>query len=80
MYGLTAETPTVGVRAVLVVRASLPEATAFALTKLLFEAKDRLAARHPEARRLDPRAALDTGAVPLHPGAARYYRETKPMV
>jgi TRAP transporter TAXI family solute receptor len=80
MYGLATETPTVGVREVLVVRANLPEATAFALTKLLFESKDRLIARHLEARRLDPRTALDTGAVPLHPGAARYYRETKPMV
>jgi uncharacterized protein len=80
MYGLATETPTVGVRAVLVVRANLPEQTAFALTKLLFEAKDRLGARHPEARRLDPRAALDTGTVPLHAGAGRYYRETKPMV
>ena len=80
MYGLATETPTVGIRAVLVVRANLPESTAFALTRLLFRAKDRLIARHAEARRLDPRQALDTGALPLHPGAARYFRETKPMV
>jgi TRAP transporter TAXI family solute receptor len=80
MYGLETETPTVGVRAVLVVRANLPQETAFALTRLLFDAKDRLDTRHPEARRLDPRSALDTGTVPLHAGAARYYRETKLMV
>ena len=79
-YGVPTETPTVGVRAVLVVRADLPVETAFALTKLLFEAKDRLGSRHPEARRLDPRSALDTGTVPLHAGAARYYHETKLMV
>jgi TRAP transporter TAXI family solute receptor len=77
MYGPSTETPTIGVRAVLVVRDDMPDATAFALTKLLFDAKSRLVAKHPEARRLDPRSAMDTGTVPLHAGAARYYHETK---
>jgi hypothetical protein len=78
VYGLTAEVTTLGVRNVLVVRRDLPEPTAYRLTELLFAAKRELAAAHDEARRLDPRSALATFPVPLHPGAARYYREAKP--
>jgi TRAP-type uncharacterized transport system substrate-binding protein len=69
-----------GVRNVLVVRRDLPERTAYRLTELLFAAKRELASAHDEARRLDPRSALATFPVPLHPGASAYYRESKPMV
>jgi TRAP-type uncharacterized transport system substrate-binding protein len=37
-----------------------------------------LAAAHPAAERLDIRSAIATLPVPLHPGAARYYRSVKP--
>jgi TRAP transporter TAXI family solute receptor len=78
-YGLPAEVTTIGVRNVLVVRQDLPDRTAYRLTELLFAAKQELAAAHDEARRLDPRSALATFPVPLHPGASRYYRASKPM-
>lgn len=77
MYGMGREVPTVGVPNVLVVRADMPPAEARELTALLFASKPRLAAVHAQARRLDRRAALDTYPLPLHPGAARYFRETK---
>jgi TRAP transporter TAXI family solute receptor len=78
-YGLRDEVSTIGVPNVLVVRRQMPEPVAYALTQLLFDAKARLVAAHPEARRLGERSALATYPVPLHPGATRYYRENKPM-
>jgi uncharacterized protein len=78
-YGLDVETITAGVPNVLVVRDDLAEEAAYGLTELLFAAKAELVRAHPEARRLDPRAALATFPLPLHPGADRYYRRTKPM-
>jgi len=77
-YGLPEEVTTLGVRTVLVVRRDLPEQTAYRLTELLFRAKRELVAAHDEARRLDTRSALATFPVPPHPGASRYYRESKP--
>lgn len=78
VYGLVADVATVGVPNYLVVSARMPEAEAYALTRLLFDAKATLVAAHPEARRLTRRAAIATYPVPLHPGAVRYYREVKP--
>lgn len=76
-YGMGREVPTVAVPNVLVVRADMPSGEARELTALLFASKARLAAVHAQARRLDRRAALATYPLPLHPGAARYFRETK---
>jgi uncharacterized protein len=79
LYGLEAEVPTVGIPNLLVVRRELAEPVAYALTKLLFEAKRDLVRAHPGARRLGQRSALATYPIPLHPGAVEYYREAKPM-
>ncbi|WP_034485780.1 TAXI family TRAP transporter solute-binding subunit [Actinomadura oligospora] len=76
-YGMGREVPTLAIPNVLVVRADMPSAVARELTALLFASKARLAAVHAQARRLDRRAALATYPLPLHPGAARYFRETK---
>jgi uncharacterized protein len=78
-YGLETEVATVTVANVLVVRQDLPEEYAYRLTELLFDAKPELVAAHEEARRLDHRSALATHQIPLHPGAQRYYRDTKPL-
>jgi TRAP transporter TAXI family solute receptor len=76
IYTLTSVS-TVAIPNVLAVPAAMSEATAYRLTRLLFVAKPRLSAAHPEGRQLDPRSALGTYPVPLHPGAERYYREQK---
>jgi hypothetical protein len=78
-YGIEQDVRTLGVPSVVVVRRDLPDEVAYRLTELLFTAKDQLVAAHPEARRLDRRSALATFPIPLHPGAARYYRDAKPM-
>ena len=79
MYGADREVRTLGVRNVVVVRWDLPEEVAYWATKLLFAAKPAMVRAHIEARRIDPRSAVATAPMPLHPGAQRYYRESKPM-
>ncbi|WP_307800581.1 TAXI family TRAP transporter solute-binding subunit [Actinomadura nitritigenes] len=76
-YGLDAPVQTIGVPNYLVVNASMPDDRAYALTRLLFTRRDDLAAAHPAALYLDRRSAVSTYPLPLHPGAIRYYRETK---
>ncbi|WP_408630603.1 TAXI family TRAP transporter solute-binding subunit [Micromonospora echinaurantiaca] len=62
----------------LVVRANLPESLVREVTRLLMERRAELAAAHPAAGRMSPRAAIATAPLPLHPGAAAWYRATKP--
>jgi TRAP transporter TAXI family solute receptor len=76
-YGLAGPVRTVGVPNYLVVNASMPADRAYALTRMLFEQRDALAVAHPEALHLNLRAAISTSPLPLHPGAIRYYRESK---
>jgi TRAP-type uncharacterized transport system substrate-binding protein len=56
----------------------MPDEVAYALTELLFSAKATLVVAHPEAARLNRRAALATYPLPLHPGAARWHQAMKP--
>lgn len=69
---------TIAVPNLLVASASMPDDLAYDLTRLLMERRSALATVHPAAERLDLRAAIATAPVPLHPGAARYYRSVKP--
>jgi uncharacterized protein len=62
----------------LVVRADLPEGLVRQVTRLLMERREELAAAHPAAGRMSPRSAITTTPLPLHPGAAAWYRATKP--
>jgi TRAP transporter TAXI family solute receptor len=72
--GQTAAIETVGVDNVLLCREDLSENLVYRLTKAFFEALPDLAATHPSAALIDADLAPAT-AVPLHGGAARYYRE-----
>ncbi|NED99707.1 TAXI family TRAP transporter solute-binding subunit [Phytoactinopolyspora halotolerans] len=76
VYGLLPIT-TIGVPNYLVVSAEMDDSLAYALTELLFSARDELAEAHPEARRLNLRAAFSTYPVELHPGAVEYYRDAR---
>ncbi|MGW9197256.1 TAXI family TRAP transporter solute-binding subunit [Micromonospora chersina] len=62
----------------LIVRADLPTELVREVTRLLMERREELAAAHPAAGRMSPRAAIVTTPLPLHPGAAEWYRATKP--
>ena len=78
-YGMDYEASTIGVGNVIVIHKDASEDAAFRLTELLLAAQPSLAKAHPEARRLDQRTAVSTSSIPLHPGALRYYRSTKPF-
>lgn len=65
---------TVGMDVVLLCRQSLPDALVYDLTKTLFDSLPALRQAHPSAAGIDPDRG-PTSAIPLHPGAARYYRE-----
>jgi TRAP transporter TAXI family solute receptor len=65
---------TFGVENILICRRDLGEDLVYRLTAGLFEQAERNAQRTPEARRIDLEQAPAT-PIPLHPGAARYYRE-----
>ncbi|MDA0633664.1 TAXI family TRAP transporter solute-binding subunit [Nonomuraea sp. MCN248] len=74
VYGATRPVQTVGTPSYLVCRAGLPEDVAFDVTRILFESRDRLGAPDAPGMVLVKRYAITTGVVPLHEGAARYYR------
>jgi TRAP-type uncharacterized transport system substrate-binding protein len=75
--GFDSETETVGINALLVVGAEVPETLVYAITKSLWgdATKQMLAARHPMGQRIMVQHALEGIDIPLHPGAERYYRE-----
>lgn len=67
---------TFGVTATLVTRADVPDDTVYAIVRSVFEDIDTLRGLDPVLARLDPATMVKAGlTAPLHPGAARYYRE-----
>ena len=66
--------PTIGVNFLLVCRDSLPEELVYRLTKSLFDALPRLRGNHPAAQFIETERGPAT-SIPLHSGAARFYRE-----
>jgi TRAP transporter TAXI family solute receptor len=72
--GQTEDLTTVGIDGLLLTRDTVPEAVVYSLTKALFDAVPELARTQKAARMIDATNAPAT-PVPLHPGAARYYRE-----
>jgi len=69
-------TETYGVLATVVTSAKVPEATVYAMTKAVFENFDEFKKLHPAFANLDPKKMIKDGlSAPLHPGAAKYYKE-----
>lgn len=68
---------TLGVGAEILVRADRDPELIYRVTRALWHENTLkiLADGHPRGRSIDPRAALAAVAVPIHPGAQRYYRE-----
>jgi uncharacterized protein len=76
-YGIPEPITSLLVRNFLLVAAAMPDELAFALVRALFAAQPQLAVASPAALRIDPRAAIGTQPVPLHPGAERFFRADK---
>ncbi len=70
-------TETLSVGAQWLVRADLPEQQIYEVTRALWHDNTRqlLESGHPKGQLIRTETALDGLGVPLHPGAARYYRE-----
>jgi TRAP transporter TAXI family solute receptor len=65
---------TVGIDTLIACREDLDETLVYTLTKTFFDVLPELAARLDALRRMDLGRAPAT-PIPLHDGAARYYRE-----
>jgi TRAP transporter TAXI family solute receptor len=76
-YPGTAETPTVSVSAQWIVSADTDEALVYEITRALWHQRTRMLLDRgpPEASAIRLDTALARVAIPLHPGAARYYAE-----
>lgn len=70
-------TPTIGVAALWLVAAELEDDLTYALAQALWHptAAKALEAGHPKGKEIRLEDALRGVAIPVHPGAARYYRE-----
>jgi TRAP transporter TAXI family solute receptor len=73
--GQDRDVPAVAIGNVLVTNESVPEQTVYLMTKALFENLPALLAAHNAAKDIKLEHATEGFAVPLHPGAARYYKE-----
>ncbi|WP_342342349.1 TAXI family TRAP transporter solute-binding subunit, partial [Kitasatospora aureofaciens] len=73
-YGLAGPVATLGVGNYLTARPGVPEDAVRQLLGILFDRWATLLRSVTAGARLEPRFAVSTGAVPLHPGAAAYYR------
>jgi uncharacterized protein len=61
----------------LLVTDQMPDDVAEALTRGLFDARPALVNAAAAAMSIDVRSAIETSPIPLHPGAARFYRDNK---
>ena len=73
--GQDKEVPTVSVKAMMVARSDLPEDLIYSFTKVIFDNLDMLYAAHAAAMALTLKTALEGMPIPLHPGAAKFYKE-----
>ncbi|KPC65266.1 TAXI family TRAP transporter solute-binding subunit [Streptomyces chattanoogensis] len=73
-YGLREPVGTIGVGNYLVARSDVPEGAVRELLEVVFDRWRDLLRDVTAGARLEPRFAISTGGVPLHPGAVAYYR------
>jgi TRAP transporter TAXI family solute receptor len=74
-YGLASSVPTLAVPNYLIAKPNLSDSWAWWTVNTLFRRQNDLIKEHPEAGALDPRSAISTMPIPLHPAAERWYRQ-----
>ncbi|MEV7523569.1 TAXI family TRAP transporter solute-binding subunit [Streptomyces sp. NPDC091371] len=74
VYGQTEPVGTIGVGNYLLARGDVPADAVRALLQVVFDRWRDLLREVTAGARLEPRFAISTGEVPLHPGAVAYYR------
>ncbi len=82
VYAGVQATATLGVGAQLLVDVKLDERVAYRLTRALWDRSTREAflRSHPQGRQIRLENAIKGVAIPMHPGAERYYREVGLLV
>ena len=73
--GQDADVPTATVQNFLVTHEGVSEDTVYRITKALWTNLDQLVAAHSAAKAIKLSNALNGMPIPLHPGAAKYYKE-----
>jgi TRAP transporter TAXI family solute receptor len=73
--GTTTDVDTFGPKATLMTTASLPEDTAYQVTKAVFSNFDEFKGLHPALAALTKEELLEGNSVPFHPGAIKYFQE-----
>jgi len=73
--GQEQDVPTAAIGNYLVTHEGVSEATAYTMTKALFEGLPDMVAAHTAAKAIDIANAAGNPPVPLHPGAEKYYKE-----
>jgi len=73
--GLEHDVTSAGVMAILVARSSVADELVYSLTKAVFDNLPQFQSSHPAARHLTLHTALSGMALPLHPGAERYFQQ-----
>jgi TRAP transporter TAXI family solute receptor len=69
-------TETYGVLATMVTSAKVPDETVYQIVKAVFENFNEFKSLHPAFANLEPAKMIKDGnSAPLHPGAAKYYKE-----
>jgi uncharacterized protein len=77
VYNTKQNVNTIYVSNVVVVSKFLSEDLVYSMTKLFFENIDRITASHPSAKELTVQNAVTAMPIPMHPGAAKYFKERK---
>lgn len=72
-YGLTDDTPTVSVGAMLAVKKDLPEDLVYAITKAIYGNVDKIS--HAKGAFIKAETGLDGIGIEVHPGAQKYFDE-----
>lgn len=73
--GVTKDIKTPAVMAIVVTHDKMPEDVIYKFTKAMFENIDAIHASHAKGKEINLKTALDGLTVPLHPGAAKYFKE-----
>ena len=73
--GQTTAVSTTAIVNYLVTRKDVSDATAYQMTKLFYENRPALVAAHSAAKDINVKDAANNPPLPLHPGAAKYYKE-----
>jgi TRAP transporter TAXI family solute receptor len=73
--GTDKEVPTVSVLAILVAKSELEEDIVYRITKAIFENISRIETAHAKGKEVKLEKALVGMPIPLHPGAAKFYKE-----